>query len=120
LPPWVKTVAEFLRLTPMLRTTADGRIATGHFFVGKRHRIRKFARLVARQNREYPSLNIAIAHAVCPEDAAQLERLLRGMIPKIERLSVTKLGAALGVHGGPGTLLVAAQPSTRVPKVRTR
>jgi DegV family protein with EDD domain len=120
LPPWVKTVADFLRLTPMLRTTADGRVATGHFFLGKRRRIRKFARLVARQNRKYPSLNIAIAHAVCPEDAVELERLLREMIPRIGRLSVTQLGAALGVHGGPGTLLVAAQPCTDVPEVRTK
>lgn len=118
LPPWVKTVAEFLRLTAMLRTTADGRVATGHFFLGKRNRIRKFARLVARQNREYPSLRISIAHAVCPDDATQLERLLREMIPKIERLSVTQLGAALGVHGGPGTLLVATQPSTELPGIR--
>jgi len=118
LPPWIKTIAEFLRLTPVLRTTPDGRVATGHFFLGKRKRIGKFARFIARHSREYPSLNIAIAHAVCPDDAAHLERLLREMIPKIARLSVTKLGAGLGVHGGPGTLLVAAQPRTEIPEVR--
>lgn len=112
LPPWVKTVAELLRLTTVLRTTSDGRIATGRFFVGKRNRIRKFARYVARRSHRYAAVNVAIAHAVCPHDAATLERLLREMIPKIEHLSMTSLGAGVGVHGGPGTLLVATQPHT--------
>jgi DegV family protein with EDD domain len=110
LPRWVKTVAELLRLTPIVRTTTDGRIAAGSFFLGKQNRIARFARHVARRISKYPALNIAIAHAVCPDDAAEFERSLRELLPQIEHLSTTSLGAGLGVHGGPGTLLVAAQP----------
>ena len=119
LPAWVKNVAEFLRLTPVLRTRSDGRIATGHFFLGRQNRVEKFARFIARRSRKFPAVNIAIAHAVCPDHATAVERLLREMIPKIERLSVTQLGSGLGAHGGPGTLLVAAQPYTPVPAVKT-
>ena len=111
-PPWVRTVARLLRLTVVLRTMADGRVAAGNFFLGKRKRNYRFARLVARRSMEYPAVRVAIAHALCADDAAELAQLLHRMLPKIERLSMTQLGAALGVHGGPGTLLVAVQPAT--------
>ena len=119
-PPWVRTMATLLRLTVVLRTTADGRVATGNFFVGRRRRISRFARLVARHNKQYPAVNVAIAHALCPDDAAELEQLLRRLLPKVERVSTTQLGAALGVHGGPGTLIVAVQPHTAAGTVTTR
>jgi len=114
LPPWVKTLADLLRLTPIIRTTTDGRIAAASFFFGKRNRIKKFARHIAHRVDAQESLNVAIADALCPNDAAELERHLRKMLPQITRLTRTYLGAGLGAHGGPGTLLVAAQPATFV------
>ncbi len=119
-PPWVRTVATLLRLTVVLRTTADGRVSPGNFLIGRKRRIRKFARLVARRTGHHPAVHVAIAHALCAEDAAELERLLRDLLPKVERVSVTQLGAALGVHGGPGTLIVAVQPHTEVEPLTTR
>ncbi len=63
-------------------------------------------------------LIVALGHAVCHADAAELARLLRKEIPNIERLITTALGTALGVHGGPGTLLVATQPYRPIPDLR--
>jgi len=113
LPGWVKTVADILRLTPVIRTTMSGKIATGSFLLGRRDRLRKFARHIAGRVDTSLSLNVAIGHAVCLQDTAELERLLRERMPNIARLSITDLGAGLGAHGGPGTLLVAVQPHTR-------
>jgi len=50
---------------------------------------------------------------VCPEDAAELELELRHRFDNIHRTTITDIGAALGVHGGPGTLIVATQPYSR-------
>ena len=111
MPQWVKTIADTLRLTPIVRATPDGRIGAASFFFGKRNRIDRFAQHVARRISQYPSLKVGIAHAVCPDDAVELERALREKLPQIDRMSVTTLGAGLGAHGGPGTLLVSAQPS---------
>jgi len=113
LPGWVKTVADLLRLTPVIRTTTSGKIATGSFLLGRRNRIRKFARHIAGRSDTALSLNVAIGHAVCLDDAAELERLIRERIPNIARLTITDLGTGLGAHGGPGTLLVAIQPHTQ-------
>jgi fatty acid-binding protein DegV len=57
-------------------------------------------------------LTIAIGHATCPDDARELEHLLRQELPQIRRITTTELGAGLGVHTGPGTLIASIQPFT--------
>jgi len=115
IPGYIKTVADLLRLTPVIRTVPDGRIATASFLFGRRNRLQRFARYIARKSDTDSSLIVAIGHAVCLDDAVELARLLRKEIPNIERLITTELGTALGVHGGPGTLMVATQPYRPVP-----
>jgi hypothetical protein len=53
---------------------------------------------------------VAIGHAVCLEDARALETAIRQRLPGIQRLTLTSIGTALGVHGGPGTLIVSMMP----------
>lgn len=115
LPAWVKPVAEVLKFVPIIRTTTDGRIATASFMFGNRNHIARFVRHIARRVAADGPLNIGIAHAICPDDAAELEHQLRRQIPEITRLTTTNLGAGLGAHGGPGTLLVSTQPHTEPP-----
>jgi hypothetical protein len=112
-PRWVKTTADLLRATAIIRTVPDGRVASGSFLFGRRNRVQRFARYVARKTPPADSLDVAIGHAVCPEDAAGLERELRRHLDNIHRTTITDIGAALGVHGGPGTLIVATQPYSR-------
>jgi DegV family protein with EDD domain len=112
-PRWVKTIADLLRATAIIRTVPDGRVASGTFLFGRRNRIKRFARYVAKRTPAADSLDIAIGHAVCHEDAVELERVLRGHFDNIHRTTITDIGAALGVHGGPGTLIVATQPYSR-------
>ena len=112
-PRWVKTIADLLRATAIIRTVPDGRVASGTFLFGSRNRIQRFARYVARKTPPADSLDVAIGHAVCPDDAAGLERELRRLFDNIHRTTITDIGAALGVHGGPGTLIVATQPYSR-------
>ena len=111
IPGYIKTIADLLRLTPVIRTVADGRVATSGFLIGRRNRLEKFARYIARRSKTDGGLVVSVGHAICREDAVELARLLRQEIPNIERLITTELGTALGVHGGPGTLIVATQPS---------
>ncbi len=50
--------------------------------------------------------NLAIVHATTPEEASSLKELISSILAK-ERIHIARLGPALGVHGGPGTLVVA-------------
>jgi hypothetical protein len=112
-PRWVKTIADLLRATAIIRTVPDGRVASGTFLFGRKNRIKRFARYVAKRTPAAASLDVAIGHAVCHEDAVELERELRGHFDNIHRTTITDIGAALGAHGGPGTLIVATQPYAR-------
>ncbi len=67
------------------------------------------ARYVAKRAPRGP-IEIGIGHASCEEDGLRLEQHLRQLVPDIRKLVVNGLGPALGVHGGPGTLLVAVRP----------
>jgi DegV family protein with EDD domain len=49
---------------------------------------------------------LVIVHSAIPEQAEHLKERLSKFIPN-EKMTITHLGAALGVHGGPGVLLVA-------------
>nr|QOV09073.1 DegV domain-containing protein/M5005_Spy1226 [uncultured Dehalococcoidia bacterium] len=55
-----------------------------------------------------PAREIIIVHSNIPEQAQELKRRLSGLV-KAEIISITELGAALGVHGGPGVLLVGVR-----------
>jgi DegV family protein with EDD domain len=59
--------------------------------------------------RKYPDLKeVAISHTTVPEQAQALKQRLTSIIDK-EKIQMFRVGAGLGVHGGPGTLIVAAR-----------
>ena len=49
---------------------------------------------------------LAIVHSTTPEEAGSLRERIGSIFDK-KRIQLARLGPALGVHGGPGTLLVA-------------
>jgi uncharacterized protein len=110
--PSKRLLARLLRLEPILATFPDGRLGVGGVLPGRHDRIRRFARWVARRAGAVGGGRLAVGHANAPEAAAQLLAALRAQIPDLEHAFLTEIGTALGVHGGPGTLVVALQVST--------
>lgn len=59
--------------------------------------------------KSYPNLQeMAIAHSTVPEEAKALKKRIASVIDE-EQIQMSRIGAGLGVHGGPGTLIVAAR-----------
>ena len=113
-PAAVGNIARWLRLNVILRTFPDGRVAFGGGLFGSHRLIDRFIRLVRRRS-EIDSgtqrLRLLVGHANRPEAGQRLYDELRAAIPS-ERIvwsALTDMGAAIGVHGGPGTLIVAVQ-----------
>lgn len=112
----VKWLADGLRLTPILRSTPDGRIAPGGVLFGRKDALRRFAGFLTRRLRGAANHRVLIAHANCPEDAAQLAETLqtrRG--DRIAELWQVEMGCALGAHAGPGAIAVAIQARPEKP-----
>lgn len=109
-PASIKTLADLMRLTAIIYTVPDGRVASGRFLFGRYRRVQRFARWIAKRTPKDRPLRVWIAHALCADEAAELERALREILPDVRETAITETGSALGAHGGPGTLLVATQP----------
>jgi len=59
--------------------------------------------------KKFPNVQeVAISHSTVPEEARMLKDRIVSIIDE-KRIQICRIGAALGVHGGPGTLLVAAR-----------
>lgn len=104
-----RRLVRLLRLEPILATLPDGRIGMGGALWGQHRRLRRFARWIARRTDASRDWRYAVGHADAPEAAAALVEELRAVLPAMEQAFVTEVGTALGVHGGPGTLVVSVQ-----------
>ena len=67
-------------------------------------------KLVSYVKSNMPISDLSIAHSAFKEGAIGLKRRLADIFPE-ERILISELGPALGVHGGPGVLLVAIRQS---------
>ncbi|HWP95163.1 MAG TPA: DegV family protein [Gammaproteobacteria bacterium] len=104
-----KVLADLLKVTPVLKTTPDGRVTTGGVLFGRRNPVEQFARFVARRANPSRTWRVLVCHANCPSDGARLLDLLRRALPRLENAWLVDLGSALGAHAGPGALVVGLQ-----------
>ena len=108
-PKTVKLIADIFRLTPILVSTDDGLIVTRKFLFGKNRILKKFAKYIAENISYSKKVNISIGHAIAYEDAKTLKKFLETEIEQINEFKITELGTAIGVHGGPGAIMVGVQ-----------
>jgi uncharacterized protein len=107
--PSKQFLARLLRLEPIMATFPDGRLGGSGVMFGRHDRAARFARWIARRAGDGRGLRLAVGHANAPQAAARLCDELQNRMPRVEHAFVTEIGMALGVHGGPGTLVVALQ-----------
>ena len=108
-PAWARRIADMLHVMPLLSVYPDGRVSIGGVLFGRRNMTAKFARFVRRRIAREKRWTLAVGHANAPEEAAKLTRLLRDGLDNIDEDFVVPIGTALGVHGGPGCLVVSIQ-----------
>ncbi|HET8691507.1 MAG TPA: DegV family protein [Steroidobacteraceae bacterium] len=108
-PAWIKPLADLFRLVPVLVVRGDGRLGFGGVLAGRRDPYRRFGRLLRRRLDPARRWRIGISHADAPGGAATVREALGAALPQAEFLPVIALGTALGVHCGPGCVVVAAQ-----------
>lgn len=111
-----KRLADLLHATPVLQLGEGGSIDVGGMFFGRKRRLAKFVRFIRRRLAPDTTYRVLIAQAQCEEEAGSLADLLQQALPGIAGLDIVPLGSALGVHGGPGTLVVALQEGYALPE----
>jgi hypothetical protein len=108
-PAWAKTLADLLHVMPLLATLPDGRISIGGALFGRSNLTTKFARFIRRRLPAGRRWRLAVGHANAAAEAARLRDLIVAGRDDIETAFVVPIGTALGVHGGPGCLVVSVE-----------
>ncbi|MBM4444107.1 MAG: DegV family protein [Chloroflexi bacterium] len=100
-------IGALVKVRPMLTIRAG---VIGPSGVTRTH-ARGVERLCDFVRKHRPIDDTAVVHSSSPEEAQSLAEQLRSIVPQ-SRPIVARLGAALGVHAGPGALVVVVREGT--------
>ncbi len=104
--PWIETVSRKLGLNPILANTPEGLLGARGVIAGRRNVLARFARYLLKRMDSHRVYRIMISHTNALTDARELrDRLLDGH-PKVDACWIEDASPAIGVHAGPGSLLV--------------
>jgi DegV family protein with EDD domain len=109
LPAWVKSAADFLRVNPLV-TAKDGSFGLAGLATGKGAKPASLGKAALRQMQKDTTYRILIAHGANPEGALELRRYILQRHARVHSCHITMTGPALGVHLGPGGLVVGFLP----------
>lgn len=116
IPKIARTLAKIFNLSIILQASSDGRVNVTSVLWGKYNLRHRFALYVQRRMKQMVTqshFKILIAHGNVLEQAQLLADDIKKLInpEKLEFIGITDCGPALGVHGGPGILIVGVQRS---------
>jgi DegV family protein with EDD domain len=108
-PRIVKRLADLLHFVPILMNKPGGRIGAGTVLFGTHDLTLRFAALVRRRIAKHKRYRVAVGHANAESEGRKLLDAISAGLANVESAYLTTLGTALGVHGGPGMLVVGLQ-----------
>jgi DegV family protein with EDD domain len=108
-PRIFERLARWLRFCGVLRNFPRGRIGVGRILLQRPDLRSRFARLVRARLTPDRRWRVAVGHANAPQEGERLLAEIVQGLANIESSHLTCTGTALGVHGGPGMLVVGFQ-----------
>ena len=109
LPAWVKKLTNFLRISPLI-SERNGRFKLAGFTPGIGAKPSALGKAALRKMQKGTTYRILIAHGANSEGARELRRYILGRHTRVHSCHITEAGPALGVHLGPGGLVVGYVP----------
>ena len=112
LPSKIKTLANLLRLTPILTANKTGKLKATSALIGKSNIVAKFTKFLNKKINPNHKYRILIGHANCKDKGQQLENKVLKNFNNIESNYLVELGGGLGSHSGPGALVIGLEKLT--------
>ena len=109
IPKSKKIISDLFSIKPVLTTGDDGTMKVAGVLLGTKNRPKKLSKLLLKKHNPKFSYNINIAHSNCVDEANTLSDLLKSKFNNIQDIPIFELGCALGVHTGPGALVIGIQ-----------
>jgi len=109
-PGWVKRIANFLHINPILTASPEGKMGLSGFHLGIGANPEKLARSAVKKMEPDTMYRVLVAHANNEAGAARVRQHVLEHHARIHSCHVTEAGPALGVHFGPGGLILGFTP----------
>jgi hypothetical protein len=109
LPGWVKKVTDFVRVSPLI-TAKQGRFGLAGLTPGVGAKPSALGKAALRRMQKDTTYRVLIAHGANQEGALELRRYILHRHTRVHSCHITEVGPALGVHLGPGGLVVGFLP----------
>jgi len=113
-PAWVRRVFGLLHLNPVLTASKQGTVTLAGLHPGVGATPLKLARTVVRRMHPDSMYRIVIAHADNEQGAVETRHHILERHGRVHSCHITEAGPALGVHFGPGGLIVGFMPQPPV------
>ncbi|TVQ41422.1 MAG: DegV family EDD domain-containing protein [Wenzhouxiangella sp.] len=110
--PWMETVSRRLSLQLVLARTPQGTLGPKGVIAGKRNVVERFGRRLLKRMQRDRAYRVVISHTDAIEDARLLRDIILTGHPKVDGCWLEDASPAIGVHAGPGALLVGFHPWT--------
>jgi fatty acid-binding protein DegV len=98
-----------MHISPLI-IAKNGRFSLAGFTPGIGAKAAALGKAALRRMRKNTSYRVLIAHGANPEGARDLRRYILGRHTLVHSCHITEAGPALGVHLGPGGLVVGFLP----------
>ncbi len=108
-PGWLATVARGLNIKPVLSTTPQGTLKPKGALPGWRDPVPGFTRWLLRRLDKNKTYRLMVTHGDDYPAAAELRQRLLARLPNVAQCWISETGPAVGVHAGPGVLVVGVQ-----------
>ncbi len=109
IPKFVKTIADILHIRPILAVDGTGKLGPSGILYGKKNIAQKLGKVVLNKLDNQKEYIISVGHCYCEEEGKKLLDSLTSSGHNIKTSYLLEVGGALGVHAGPGALVVGAQ-----------
>ena len=109
-PATVKRITDWLHINPVLMASREGKLTLGGFHAGRGARPVALARSAIRKMKQETMYRVLIAHMNNEKGAIDTRHYILEKHGTIHSCHITEAGPALGVHLGPGGLVVGFMP----------
>lgn len=108
MPAIAEKIARWFGLTVLI-ADKQGLVRPFSALVGRQRLVERFAAKVAARVPAHQKCRAVVGHCDAREDAQRLAGVIREVLPKLEKVWLVETGPAIGVHAGPGSLVVGVQ-----------
>ena len=113
-PAWAKKLTDLLRMRPVLTANPKGEMSPGGVIMGRKPPAEALGKIVAGKMETDTMYRVLVAHMGNESGAEALRQTVLSRHDRIHSCHICDAGAALGVHLGPGGLIVAFMPDPAI------